>query len=117
MGALATTFWLARKGDQWIDAHIAAFISVSAPWQGSPTALKGAPRPVAPFPQVLTHLCSLRQSGQTPEPLGNLRSQPSTALAFSPPDCKVASARLPPFLFSHSTLQSETPTADTRATW
>ncbi|KAK9850975.1 hypothetical protein WJX84_006128 [Apatococcus fuscideae] len=42
MGALATTFWLARKGDQWIDAHIAAFISVSAPWQGSPTALKGS---------------------------------------------------------------------------
>ncbi|KAK9841450.1 hypothetical protein WJX74_006021 [Apatococcus lobatus] len=42
MGALATTFWLSRKGDAWVDQHIAAFISVSAPWQGSPTALKGS---------------------------------------------------------------------------
>lgn len=45
MGALATTFWLSRKGDAWIDQHIAAFISVSAPWQGSPTALKGLQGP------------------------------------------------------------------------
>ena len=51
MGALATTFWLSRKGDAWVDQHIAAFISVSAPWQGSPTALKGLPQDPPPPPR------------------------------------------------------------------
>lgn len=43
MGCLVTLFFLSRMMPTWTGRYVHAFISVSAPYLGSVTALKGAP--------------------------------------------------------------------------
>ena len=41
MGCLVTLYFLSHQTQQWRSMYIAAFVSVSAPYLGSVTALKG----------------------------------------------------------------------------
>ena len=41
LGCLVSLYVLGSQAPEWLDKHIGALVAISAPWEGSVTALKG----------------------------------------------------------------------------
>ena len=46
LGCLVSLYFLTRQEPAWLAAHVDSLVAISAPWEGSVTALKGARAPV-----------------------------------------------------------------------
>lgn len=42
LGCLVSLYALQQQAPEWLQRHIGALVAISAPWEGSVTALKGA---------------------------------------------------------------------------